>query len=285
MAAMDLNESIRSAVPWIVTNYGFNADSCTQSKKVLNDLISETEGKELAAQRIYLMYYLIETLSKLKEEETRTFFARLLPMPLKKNISTFLTHLVSLAVCLENKQILTVASLYIEREQLKLPEDIEYLPEHLAETSPRFAAILIDKGYFNTVKEVFSPHLLTCWLKILNRSESQTSITFNGQSLVRYSLFGPGQNDAELYFRVLEAIERRLLVSLSSQFITDLATNVSHHDEGFEKDNLIGRFCQLLIVAIQVGVITKFPNQVKTTLTTLFPDNSLIKTIISIKSK
>jgi hypothetical protein len=225
------------------------------------------------------MYYLIETLSKLSEDETITFFKRLLPMPLKNNISTFLTSMVSFAVSLENKQILTAASLYIDKDQLKLPEDIEYLPVNLAETSPRFASILIDKGYFNIVEDVFTPELLTSWLKSLNQLDTSVNINFSGQTLIRYALFGNCQKCSELHFRILEAIERKRMVSLPNQFIIDLATNLSNRPNDAEKHFMVDRFSQVLFVALQYGIVTKFSNQVKNTLSSLFPDNPLIRTL------
>lgn len=272
---VDLHDSIRRCVPWIVENYAYNEESCAQSKKVLAELITEMECK--ATQRLYLMYYLIETLGNLSEDEANQFFTTLLPLPLKKDVATFLTQLVSLAVSLGSRQTLTATSLYIEKDAIKLPSDFEQLPPNLATVSPRFAAVLIDKGYFNVFKDVFTPTLLTTWLQAINALDAP--ITFSGQPLIRYSLLGAGQPYAELHLVILQSIERRKVGPLSNQFMIDLAANLSNREPSVETTTLVERFAQILVVALQSGVWSKFSNQAKNTLSGMFPDNPLIRTL------
>jgi hypothetical protein len=286
---MDLNQSIREVVPWVVGNYGYSSDSAGKCREVLHKLILELEAKELSTQRLYLEYFLIESVAHQEEEETLRFFSSLFPIPMKKSISAFIRRLVSLAVCLSNRQVLTASSVYLEKEQIKLPEDIEELPLNLAEKSPAFAAVLLDKGVFNATKpelvskarDLYSPELLTQWLTDLNKLPESDTLTFNGQALIRYSLLGQGQHQSQLHMNILQAIERRRLQPLSNQFIIDMATQLSHRKEQLSSTE---KFAQVLVVGAQNGICNTLlsSNQMKNNLVSLFPGNFLIKAIVSV---
>ncbi|KAI1295473.1 hypothetical protein HDE_05614 [Halotydeus destructor] len=275
MTAMQLNESVRHFVPWMVQNYAGTEDTLVQARTVLSELIGQMDAKEFAIQRLYLMHYLVENMKKLNDEDAVKLVTTLLPVPIKKNISNFLGQLVSLAISVESSQVLTVSAYYIEQEQVELPHDISHLPENLADVSPRLAAVLIHKGYFNELRHnVFKPHLLTCWLDSLNKV-AKCNIKFNGQSLIRYALFGNGKTSAEIHHMILRAIECKKLDQLSDSFIIELANQIK--EENTDED----RFLQILVVAVNQGLCGKPSKPLRDTLTRHFPNNQLFKVFLA----
>ncbi|RWS30212.1 hypothetical protein B4U80_10460 [Leptotrombidium deliense] len=283
---VDYLQSIREAIPWIVSNYRYNNEATQRSKEVLHNLIVSLGEKQFSIQRLYLQYYMCQLMGHQDNEEAAEFFTTLFPLPLKKSIANFISQLLSLSISLNNKQILTACTLYIEKEQVKLNEDeISELPLTLAESSPTFAAALIGKGYFNTTSSkcsLYYPQLLANWLSSLAES-SVENITFNGQSLIRYALLGPGQDSSELHFAILSSIQRKQLQPLSNQLVIDIATQLSQKGD----IQLIEKFSQILVVGAQNSLCNTLvnSNQMKNTLKSLFANNALINAIDSLKSE
>lgn len=149
---MDISHGIGQAVPLIVQTFRTNENS----KTILNNLIREVSSKELEMERLYLAYNLMNVLSSLPEDDVVSFFAQVLPVPLAPNARHFMEQMVSLAVSLEKKEILTATAVYLERE-IRFPPDLEFLSPDLAILSPQFAAVLISRGCFTDHTAVFSP--------------------------------------------------------------------------------------------------------------------------------
>ncbi|RWS13536.1 hypothetical protein B4U79_13556 [Dinothrombium tinctorium] len=282
---MDYNQSIREAIPWIVSNYRYNTEATQRSKEVLHNLIVQLEDRQYSSQRLYLQYYLCQLMNHQDNEEAIQFFATLFPLPVKKSIAHFISQLVSLSICLNNKQILTACTLYVEKEQIKLSEDeISELPSNLADNSPVFVAAIIGKGIFNLTSNkcnLYSPELLTRWVSSLNQYHDE-NFSFNGQSLIRYALLGAGQHSSELHFSILDSIQKKRFQPLSNQLVIDIASQLSQKGD----NKLIEKFSQILVVACQNGICNTLvsSNQMKNKLKALFPNNNLISAIAAVKA-
>lgn len=273
-------------MPWISNNYTNSTEACVQSRDTLQDLIVRLEDKQHSVERLYLMYYMCELVSQKDEDSAINFFNAMFPIPLKKNIATFITQLVSLSLHLGSNQILTACSIYLEKEQIKIP-DVKNLPLDLAKKSPLFVSVLLDKGVFiasgsKSNHHLYSSQLLSRWLFDLNNSSCSKKIMFNGQSLIRFSLVGQGQNDSELHVNILEAIQSKKIHSVSNQFIIDIATQLSQKGNS----NLIEKFAQILVVGVQNGLCNTLvhSNQMKNHLSSLFPDHFLMTTVVCMKA-
>ena len=286
-----INSQIQTTLPWIISNYNSNEESTVKSKKLLHEIVNQLEDPKLSIQRLYLIYNICDKLSD-DEEKAVSFFNTLFPVPLRKNLASFIGQLVSLAIGLNSKAILTASTIYLDTEQIKLTEDdIKQLPLNLADSSPSFAAVLIDKGFFNLVtstssnspeKKIISANLITRWLMSLNESGNQ-KITFNGQALIRYSLLGQGQGNSDLHFYILESIQNKRLQQLSNQFVIDMATQLSQRGD----DDLISKFAHVLIIGVKNGICNTLvsSNQMRNSLITQFPNNLLIKALVNMKTK
>lgn len=286
-----MNATIQSTLQWIITNYNVNEESIGKSKKLLHGLINQLDDPKLSIQRLYLIYSICEQLGD-DEDKAVNFLATLFPVPLRKNLASFIGQMVSLAIGLNSKSLLTASTIYLDKEQIKLSDyDIKQLPLNLAESSPSFAAVLIDKGFFNSnqssttsnspEKKMISTHLLTRWLISLNECNNQ-KIIFNGQPLIRYSLVGQGKGNSDLHFHILESIENKKLQQLSTPFVIDIATLLSKRGD----DDLISKFAHVLIIGVQNGICNALSsNQMRNKLIALFPNNLLIKALVNMKIK
>jgi len=283
-ACNQLNSQIQTIMPWIVENYRLNHESTQKCKDLLYNLIVQLENGNFSIQRLYLLYYICEIMNKEKEEMAINFFSTLFPIPLKKNIAAFIKQLISLSICLNNNQVLTATTSYIDKEQIKLSEeDIKELPSNLAKNSPLFAATLIDKGFFNITSKsrLYSPQLLTEWLISINETDPSQKITFNGQSLIRYSLLGGGQGNSDLHYNILDAINKKKFQPLSNQFMIDMATQLFQRSD----EELSSKYAQILVIGAKNGICNTLlsSNQMKNNLMSLFSDNLLIKAVVSMK--
>lgn len=278
---------VQDVIRWIICNHRADSESSTKSKDMMTNLVLQTEDPKFAIQRLYLLYSICEALEKEEEAKAVDFFVHLFPIPLRKNLASFINQLVSLVICLNNRQVLTATAIYIEKEQIKLSdEDMKQLPPSLAESSPPFAAVLIDKGLFNIGSSKpthISSDLLTRWLMSLNEYSPEEKIQFNGQSLIRYSLLGQGSKNSELHYNILDAIQRNRIRPLSNQFIIDIATQLSQKGD----DDLSSKFAQILVIAVKNGCCNTLvsSNQMKNNLSSLFPNNLLFKAILTMKQE
>ena len=229
---MGLLEAIKSAVPLIVANYN-HPTNCERSKQVMADLINDIETKSASIERLYLMYNIIELLDKLSEAETNKFFIVIFPIPLKKDASSFIYQLVSLCLSLNCSKILSACSIFIAKNQINFPGmDIETLPDNLASESPSFVTTILNRGMFENEK-IFTPELITAWLNDVINNPSIS--VFNGESIINYSLLGPGVISVEklvssqLHLKVLQVIEMRKIETLTPQYVVDLAVLVTNY--------------------------------------------------------
>lgn len=275
---------VQDVIQWIISNHRADSESITKSKDLITNLVLQTEDPKFAIQRLYLLYSICEALEKEEEAKAVDFFKHLFPIPLRKNLASFISQLVSLVICLNNRHVLTATAVYIDKEQIKLSdEDMRQLSGSLAESSPLFAAILIDKGLFNfgqSKPSHISSDLLTRWLISLNEWPKD-NIEFNGQPLIRYSLLGQGASHSDLHYNILEAIHKKRIRPLSNQFVIDMGTQLSQKGD----DILSSKFGQILVIAVQNGLCNTLisSNQMKNNLSSLFPNNLLIKTILTMK--
>ena len=293
-----INVTIENSLQWILNNYNVDEEATGKSKKLLHSLINQLDDPKLSIQRLYLIYLICEQLSD-DEDKAVNFLATLFPVPLRKNLASFIGQMVSLAIGSNSKSLLTASTIYLEKEQIKLSDyDVKQLPLNLAESSPSFAAVLIDKGFFSCNQisttstsnhhlnssledKMISTNLLTRWLISLNECNN-LAITFNGQALIRYSLVGQGQGNSDLHYRILESIENKKLQQLSVPFVIDIATLLSKRGD----DDLISRFAHILIIGVQNGICSALSsNQMRNKLIALFPNNLLIKSLVNMKIK
>jgi len=276
--SMALTEAIRSAVPSIVSNYSTN----TFHKQVLNQLITQVcSSKKWSVDKVYLMYYLMESLNGFAEVEVVKMFSTLLPIPLSKEAKEFMGDFVSLGVSLENRQILAAGSLYLDADQIPFPSDLESLPRDLVSRSPYFSVVCISKGFFNSNTKLFPQQLLLEWVKGLTKLPDSEAIPFDVKKLVEYSLLGPGKTHGNLHLAILEAMERRRVLSIPSQFMVSVAQSLASKPDPNCQDMLLDRFCQILLVSLESGVCTKFTTEIKQQTAELFPDNQFLLLILS----
>lgn len=295
MGTHGLLEAIKEAVPLIVANYSHPVN-CERSKSVMADLVVDIEAKSASIERLYLMYNIIELLEPLSEAETSKFFAAIFPIPLKKDVSSFISQLVSLSLSLNCHKILSACSIFISKNQITFPgSDIESLPENLAQNSPTFITTILNKG--NITQEIFTPKLIATWLIDLIHNPSITP--FIGEGIINYALLGPGVirverlTSSELHLRILELIEKKKIQPLTSQYVIDLAVMITNYNDQatsnstdlvtIRKSEVIERFCQFLFVAFESGVVAKFPNSLKKKMNNLFPNHDLMTAAMKYK--
>ena len=271
-----LVDAIKSAVPHIVQNYN------KIPKEVLPNLICEVSSKKLVLERLYLMHCLMESLSGFHEIEVVKFFSTLLPNPLSPDIADFMTHFVSLAVSLENRQILAAGSLYLDSDQISFPQDLESLPMDMVSKSPHFAAVVVSKGFFNTIPHLFPPELLIRWVQDLSRLPDNERIAFDAKKLLEYAFIGQGRTHSNLHLCLLEVMERKRIQAIPCEFMLSLAQNiVSHPEDKSSPDVTVDRFCQILLVSLESKVCSKFTPEVKQIMAQLFASNHLLLLILS----
>ena len=118
-------------------------------------------------------------------------------------------------------------------------------------------------------------------LDCLNEIDLNSKITFNGQSLIRYSLLGIGQGKSDLHYNILDAIYKKKIQPLSNQFMIDMATQLSQRSDA----ELISKYVQILVVGAKSGICNTLlsSNQMKNNLISLFPNNLLIKAVLCMK--
>lgn len=335
---MGLLEAIKSAVPLIVANYN-HPSNCERSKQVMADLINDIETKSACIERLYLMYNIIELVERLSEGETSRFFSTIFPSPLKKDASSFIYQLVSLSLTLHCPNILSACAGFIAKNQISFPgTEIQSLPDTLASESPSLVTTILNRGILEN-EHIFTPRLITAWLSDVIHNPSIT--TFNGESVINYSLLGPGAVNGEsvtnsllgpgvgcaecversvssqLHFKLLQVIEMRKIQTLTPQYVVDLAVLVTGYKGGCEESNskesnskgsnskgsnskesnskgscdgdtgrsdrvavskeeVIERFCQILFVSFESGILAKFPNSLKKKMNNLFPNHELM---------
>lgn len=114
-----MNE-IRTMIPWTISHYKTMPDKC---KEVMECIMTESDRSDYGIMKLYIHYYLCELLlNYLAEEEVKNFLLCLFPTPLVPLSRKFLEQLLSLSICLNNKQILNALTLYIENEEIKINE-------------------------------------------------------------------------------------------------------------------------------------------------------------------
>lgn len=242
----------------------------------MNNLIREVSSKELEKERLYLAYNLMQVLSSLPEADIVTFFANVLPIPLNPNACQFVEQIVSLAVCLEKKDILTAAASYLQKA-IRFPPDLEHLPEDLASQSPQFAAVVISRGCFQTSPFVFSPHLVQKWLHDL--TESEEKIVIDSQNVIRYSLIGEGSDHAPLHLTILKCIQKGKVAPIDAEFILSIGSAVAALDSSFSR-TANDKFSQILLVALECKLLTKFTTPIREQLQQIFAKNEFISLLL-----
>lgn len=265
---MDISHGIRQAIPLIVQNFRTNENS----KTILNNLIREVSSKELEVERLYLAYNLMQVLSSLPEADVVSFFAKLLPIPLTRNACHFMELMVSMAVSLENRKVLTAASVYVQKE-IRFPVDLECLPDDLALLSPPFAAVVISRGCFTTCPDVFSPHLVTRWLHDL--TECEPKVTIDAERVIEYSLIGGGIHFTPLHLTILKCMQKQIVQHIRSHFILTTGSAVVALGAPRERE-ASDKFSQLLLVALQCKLLSDFTTPVRKQLEQIFIDNEFI---------
>lgn len=119
---IDLNQKIRSVIPWVISNYKSKPEQC---KDVMDCIIQEmeTDKASYAIIKLYINYYLCELIiNYVDEEEVKNFLLCVFPTPLQPLSKAFLEQLLSLSICLNNKPILNALTLYIENNEIKINE-------------------------------------------------------------------------------------------------------------------------------------------------------------------
>lgn len=117
---MELNEKIRIMIPWMISHYKSVPD---QAKEVMECIMTESDKSNYGIMKLYINYYLCELIiNYVDEEEVKNFLLCLFPTPLVPMNRNFLEQLLSLSICLNNKQILNALTLYIENEEIKINE-------------------------------------------------------------------------------------------------------------------------------------------------------------------
>lgn len=123
--SLELNQKIRSVIPWVISNYKNKSDQC---RKVMSCIIEEldTDKNSYAIIKLYINYYLCELIiNYVNEDEVHNFLITVFPTPLEPLTKNFLEQLLSLSVCLNNKQILNALTFYIENNEIKINENNE----------------------------------------------------------------------------------------------------------------------------------------------------------------
>ena len=118
----DLNQKIRSVIPWVISNYKNKSDQC---KDIMECIIQELEKEKdkNSIIKLYINYYLCELIiNYVDEDEVKNFLLTVFPTPLKALSKNFLEQLLSLSICLNNKQILNALTYYIENNEIKINE-------------------------------------------------------------------------------------------------------------------------------------------------------------------
>ena len=265
---MDISHGIRQAIPLIVQNFRTNENS----KTILNNLIREVSSQGLEVERLYLAYNLMQVLSSLPEADIVSFFAKVLPIPLTPNASQFMEQMVSLSVSLEKKDVLTAAAVYVQKE-IRFPPDLECLPEDLAAQSAQFAAVVISRGFFTTSPDAFSPQLVAKWLHDL--TECEEMVTIDAQKVIEYSLIGGGADHTPLHLSILKCIQKGKVMPIPGQFILSTGSAVAalHPPQSLAASD---KFSQVLLVALESKLLSKFTHPVRRQLEEIFAKNEFI---------
>ena len=119
---VDLNQKIREVIPWVISNYQTQPDKCREvSFCIINEL--QQQPSVNAIRLLYINYYLCELIiNYIDEPDVMEFFLTIFPLPLKPVYREFLGQLLSLSICLNNKQILNALAYYLEKKELRINE-------------------------------------------------------------------------------------------------------------------------------------------------------------------
>jgi hypothetical protein len=276
--SVNLVDAIRTAIPPIVQNYG----SPSIPKEVLINLIAELSAPKYVMERMYLMHYLMRLLSGFREVDAVRLFSSLLPPPLTSKVSDFMRQFVSLAVSLENKQILAAGSYYLDSEQIKFPHDLEVLPKDLVSVSPPFVAIVLTKGFFIQDSNLFTPDLIVHWLHGLISLPQNEAVPFNVVKLLEFVMIGKGRDDPKLHLSLMEVMEKKRIQQIPCQVMLSIARSLSNEKlDTQSKDMIVDRFCQILLVSLQCEVCSKFTPEVKAEMASLFPSTQFLLLILA----
>ena len=180
--------------------------------------------------------------------------------------------------------------MFISKNQVTFPgQDDESLPANLAENSPDFVVTILNKGT-NLDHDIFTPKLIASWLNDL--INSRTIDPINGEPIINYSLLGKGVinvdrlTSSELHLKLLELVEQKKILQLTPQYVIDLAVLITNYKEitfvavngkiVISKSKVVERFCQLLFVSFESGIVAKFTNSLKKKMKNLFPNHDLM---------
>lgn len=116
----DLNQKIRNVIPWIVKNHEDKPDQCREIMHCIIDELAADKSK-YAILELYVNYYLCELIiNYVEEDKIDHFFSIVFPKPLKPLAKCFLEQLLSLSICLNNRQILNALTHYIENDEIEI---------------------------------------------------------------------------------------------------------------------------------------------------------------------
>lgn len=260
--SMNFVQAIRSAATLIVKNF----DQNDISHKVLDDLITEISAKKLEVERLYLMYSLMQLLTELPAPAVVRFFQKVLPVPLSENGRLFVEQMISLAISLDKKSILTATSVYLDAGAISLPDEMDDLPDDLAVQSPEFVAVIIGRDSLKDEK-TFPPKLLKRWLTDLVQND--TPVSFDGRHLIRHSLLDSHVSDSQLHLLILTCMQKKKVRPLNANFMLSVGKEISSPEAS-------DRFAQILVVAIQSGLVSDLTPQVKKQMQKSFAHNELL---------
>jgi len=271
---VDLNQKIRNVIPWIVSTYKSKPDQC---REVMHCIIEQLEAdrSKYAILKLYVNYYLCELIiNYVDEDEIKNFFTIVFPTPLQSLSKSFLEQLLSLSICLNNKQILTALAFYIDNNEIEIKDcEIKSFPDDVSTNCPLFVAALINKGVFfdNHNRDLYTTGLLNTWLSGLNLNNKQ--LKFDGQKLVRFVLNNNADCSSLLHYNLLEIIQKKLMSNLNFKFFQTLLTDLLRQNEN---ELQIERFSQILIVALQNKCVEDFNEKAKAALIKKLPSNILL---------
>lgn len=266
---MSVVEAIRSAVPVLVHTRKISKES----QSALHEMIKQVDSAFLQIERLYMMQCLANELQKLSSQEAAEFFIKMFPAPLPPYVTSFLSHLLAMAISLSFTSVLNSSSLLLEAEILDFPPTVGEISPDLALASPQFAAVVLSKGHF-LEKNIFTPEIISQWVQTLNKVDADSFSPFDVHHLIKYSLLGSGSSSLALHLGILSSIELKRIQPLSWNQIGDISKSLSGSTDNILKE----RFLQIVLVARQAGKLEhEPPKEIKERLLSDFPENPLVK--------
>jgi hypothetical protein len=312
---VDLNQKIREVIPWVISNYRSQPDKCREvSFCIVNEL--QQQPKVHAIKLLYINYYLCELIiNYIDETDVMDFFVTIFPLPLKPVFKQFLGQLLSLSICLNNKQILNALAHYLEQRELTInASEIKCFPskfppyrfnhevskltmtflfcrstpirsDNLALHCPQFVTTLLNLGVYDDQTnqddgdKLYSVDLLNDWLLGLN--QSARSFQIQTESLMRYTLLGAGRNSSHLHYNLLELMQRGHCKPFAGSLLAQLAQRLSASSSTVDTIQT-QKLLQFVIVALKQQLLLDFTLECKRTLAESFPGNQIAQMILNI---